>query len=432
MKKSTLLFLFLALSTSLSVHTLHAQSGWFPLKTAPNARQFFSITFINADTGFVCTLDSGNYRTTDGGKTWTSLPTLYGVHFKFFNNNKLGYCFGGLFKTTDGGFNWVYQSLKAIDIDFPTDSVGYLVGFSSDTLSITIGKSLDGGESWSYTRVPVLEKNTKQRVVRLRYIAFRDADHGFVALDGEAQDGSGGGAGNFYTSDGGSTWKALGPVGDQMFFLHDSTWIEGVFGYESPVKTNNDFNGPNHYLDSIVDLDSSKYYCRHNHAYALSKCDTNNILGMNVYSGAGEITRSTDAGESWHIQLCFSDAPLNDIRASVSLPTKLVGYAVGVDSQIYKTIDGGGLSFHNDVKKVDQNSTLVITPNPTTGIISISGVSENILSVTVENILGKTIAEFTHPESPSLKLDLSQQPPGTYFARFVTAEAVVVRKITLK
>jgi photosystem II stability/assembly factor-like uncharacterized protein len=430
MKKITLLFLFLVFSTTLSAPLLRAQTGWFPLKTAPNAKQFFSISFINADTGFVSTIDSGSYRTTDGGKTWTSLPRVLGAPFKFFNNNKLGYCDGGRHKTTDGGFNWFYQDVNALDIDFPTDSVGYVLG-PGDTVSISIGKSQDGGNSWSYTRVRVLGKNTRQRVVRFRYIAFRDADHGFVALDGEAQDGSGGGPICLYTSDGGNTWLPHAPGGDQLLFLHDSTWIAGFFGHQPPRKTNDDFNGGYHSLDSIVDLDSLKYRCRHNHAYALSKCDTNNILGMNVYSGAGEITRSTDAGESWHIQLCFSGGS-QDILASVSLPTKLVGYAVGVDSQIYKTIDGGGLSFHNDVKKVDQNSTLVITPNPTTGIISISGLSENILSVSVENILGKTIAEFTHPESPSLKLDLSQQPPGTYFARFVTAGAVVVRKITLK
>jgi photosystem II stability/assembly factor-like uncharacterized protein len=431
MKKITLLFLFLVFSTTFSAPLLRAQSGWFPLKTGPNAKQFNSIYFINADTGFVSTRDSGSFRTTNGGKNWQSIPTLSGAQFKFFNHNKLGYSTGGEYKTTDGGFNWYYQDVNAQDIDFPTDSVGYLVGFT-DTLAISIGKSRDGGKSWSYSRVQVLDKTNKERVAGLRYIAFRDAEHGFVSLDLTALDGSGGGPMCLYTSDGGNTWKPRAPGGDQLLFLHDSTWIAGFFGHEPPQKTNDDFNGGYHPLDSIVDLDSLKYRCRHNHAYALSKCDSNNILGMNLYSGAGEITRSTDAGESWHIQLCFSHAPLNDIRASVSLPTKLVGYAVGVDSQIYKTIDGGGLSFHNDVKKVDQNSTLVITPNPTTGIISISGLSENILSVTVENILGKTIAEIGHPESSSLKLDLSQQPPGTYFARFVTAGAVVVRKITLK
>ncbi len=430
MKKYTLLFLFLVLAASLYVPPLRAQSGWFPLKTAPKSKKFFSILFINADTGFVSTIDSGSYRTTDGGKTWTSLPSLLGAPIKFFNHNKLGYCNGGDYRSTDGGFSWVYQSERGVIIDFPTDSIGYSLGYGGN-LAIQIGKSHDGGANWSHTVVPVLGKNSSWRVVRLRYIAFRDADHGFVALDGEAPDGSGGGPIALYTADGGNTWTHnRAPAGEELLFLRDSTWIVGYFN-DRPEITYDDFNGQRP-LDSVVDLDSLKYDCRHFHSSAFSKCDANNILGINYSNGVGEITRSTDAGESWHIQLCSRKAPINGPRGSVSLPTKLVGYAVGVDSQIYKTIDGGGLSFHNDVKKVDQSSTLVITPNPTTGIISISGLSENILSVSVENILGKTVAEIGRPESSSFKLDLSQQPPGTYFARFVTADAVVVRKITLK
>ncbi len=407
MKKYYFVFSFAFMTT-----TLFAQNGWFPLKTAPISKQFTSIYFINADTGFVSAYDIGNFRTTDGGVTWTSLA-INTSYFKFFNNNKFGFTYPRVYKTTDDGFNWVDEGLVVLDIEFPSDAVGYSAGLISGSKDMVIRKTLNGGKNWIYNKVQVISPGSTMSVVNVHTLAFRDNEHGFVAVEAEAQDGSGGTQLAFSTSDGGISWENHGAGGDQLLFLHDSTWIRGDFN--SPlIKTNDDFK-TYRYLDS-------------GDAYAIAKCDTNNILGMNLYSGVGQITRSTDAGESWHIQFSFINGP-HDIRAAVSLPTKLVGYAVGVDSQIYKTIDGGGPPFINEVNTTDQYSNINIHPNPTTGILTISGAPENLVNVSVVNVLGETVAQIPHPHSASFKLDLSQQPTGTYFFRFATPEGVVVRKI---
>lgn len=72
---------------------------------------------------------------------------------------------------------------------------------------------------------------------------------------------------------------------------------------------------------------------------------------------------------------------------------------------------------------------LRLSPNPTTGIISVHNSSANILHVTVSSILGESILELEHPNAPEFTLDLSKLPPGTYFARFSLPNEVVTRKI---
>ncbi|MFI5264945.1 MAG: T9SS type A sorting domain-containing protein, partial [Candidatus Kapaibacterium sp.] len=70
-----------------------------------------------------------------------------------------------------------------------------------------------------------------------------------------------------------------------------------------------------------------------------------------------------------------------------------------------------------------------LSPNPTTGIITVHNAPANILHVTVSSILGESIIELTHPNAPEFTLDLSKLPPGTYIARFSMANEVITRKI---
>ncbi len=394
---------------------VYAQQGWFPLTTGPISSQFTSIYFINADTGLVSCGDLGNFRTTDEGRTWTAIA-IFGSHYKFFNNNKLGFSYPSVYKTTDGGFNWTYENLSVSDIDFPSDSIGYIVRKSSDTNAILLGKTNNGGKSWGYSHIPVIPPHSKMRVVDVHTLAFRDNEHGFVTVEAEAMDGSGGGPIGLSTSDGGNNWIGGNGDGYQLLFLHDSTWISTHF-HSQPTKTNDDFNTLR-YLDSIVTFDSSRYDCYRNTSYAMSKFDTNNILGIDVYFGGGQIIRSTDAGESWHIQFCFIDAPY-DVYAAVSLPTKLVGYAVCVDSQIYKTIDGGGPPFTNSVNSSTENSKYTLLSNPITSSADFQ--FEALKAPVVFELFDLLGRQLLHQElfagQTSLHLDMQHYPAGIYFAR---------------
>jgi len=70
-----------------------------------------------------------------------------------------------------------------------------------------------------------------------------------------------------------------------------------------------------------------------------------------------------------------------------------------------------------------------LSPNPTTGIIMVHNVSANILHVTVSSILGESVLELEYPNAPEFTLDLSNLPPGTYFARISLQNEIITRKI---
>ena len=86
----------------------------------------------------------------------------------------------------------------------------------------------------------------------------------------------------------------------------------------------------------------------------------------------------------------------------------------------------------NDVKFGSTPADINIFPNPSSGMISVSKSSENISQITVTNILGEKVLEITNPYSPTLTIDLSKQPSGIYYAKFITSNSVVVKKILLQ
>jgi photosystem II stability/assembly factor-like uncharacterized protein len=397
-----------------------AQTGWFPLPNAPYSREFYSIYFVNADTGFVSSYE-GNFKTTDGGVTWTPMQ-VYGVKFKFFNHNKLGFSIGGVWKTTDSGSTWQYNNLHVLDIDFPNDSIGYSVGYSADTLMVSFGKTTDGGKSWSYTNILPLPKGSRMRVVDVKWLAFRDELHGFVTEAGEAQDGSGGGDFGYYTSDGGNTW-VQGHGNGNILYLHDSTWLSAPdYGGGSILKTDDDFKN-SRYVGIKIPSDACGFL-----GYHICKFEENLVSSFEKQTGA--IYKSTDAGETWYFQRCGTANQFNVNEGDITTPTRLVGYVVGIDSQIYKTIDGGGAPFTSDVKNsTPSDLALSLSPNPATGILTVHNAPANLLHVTITNILGETVNEITNSGESDFMIALLKLPAGTYFIRFMSKDLVVTRKM---
>ena len=82
-----------------------------------------------------------------------------------------------------------------------------------------------------------------------------------------------------------------------------------------------------------------------------------------------------------------------------------------------------------DVGEVSVPLGIVISPNPTTGIIYVHNAPENLLSVTVLNILGVNIIELNYLHSSNFTLDLSKLVPGTYYIRFSSANSVDTKMV---
>jgi photosystem II stability/assembly factor-like uncharacterized protein len=121
-----------------NVQFLNAQTGWVAgdvgsiRKTTDGGVNWFfqffgttadfwynSLQFLNINTGWVVGYNNRVFRTTDGGNDWDTVSTITGGSVIKFINSNTGWCGGSLpvtnqsviYKTTNGGFNWLSQIL---------------------------------------------------------------------------------------------------------------------------------------------------------------------------------------------------------------------------------------------------------------------------------------------------------------------------------
>jgi len=128
--------------------------------------------FVNDRTGFVVgRMDTGNglsgfvRRTIDAGRTWTTLYVAVDLQYEFTGasfidelNGWIGYYFGKVFRTTDGGYSWTELTSYAPpgggptrDIQFTSPDSGWTVGGIGGNL--TVSRTTDGGATWTYYTV---------------------------------------------------------------------------------------------------------------------------------------------------------------------------------------------------------------------------------------------------------------------------------------
>ncbi|MDD2529378.1 MAG: YCF48-related protein [Lentimicrobiaceae bacterium] len=156
------------------------------------------VVFPNDTTGYVSGYEK-IMKTTDCGLTWNPVKTdSNGNWYKrlCFPTSELGFTqswnYNGdtIFRTTDGGENWVpifcRQSLN--DIQMTDETTGYIAGDS-------LFKTIDGGISWQYapTIIGTSDDNIKA-------LGFSDADTGLIVL-WSGQLGK--------TNDGGNSWELI-------------------------------------------------------------------------------------------------------------------------------------------------------------------------------------------------------------------------------
>ena len=149
------------------------------------------------------------------------------------------------------------------------------------------------------------------------------------------------------------------------------------------------------------------------------------VSGTNIFAAVspGGVYLSTNNGANWS----NVSTGLTDTYISTLFMSGKYIFAGGYSGAWRRPLSDFGIA---DVKKsLQPDINIFLSPNPTTGIITVHNVSANILQVIVSSILGESVIELTHPNAPEFTLDLSKLPPGTYFARFVMADDVVTREI---
>ncbi|WP_406682781.1 YCF48-related protein [Seonamhaeicola sp. MEBiC1930] len=277
----------------------HGQHYWQAVPNiTPNgsSQRFDDVFFLNENTGWAANGAFATvYKTTDGGLTWTEqlnesdlTGDFYFRNIQFLNENIgfLGtvYSPNGLFKTSDGGDNWVA-------VNNITPSPGAICGLATIGNSTIYGcgafnepayiiKSTDSGSSWSYTDMSL----HATALVEVTFIS---------ELIGYAAGKSTTGATVLKTIDGGTTWNEV---------------------YNSNIS--------GEYVWKLQVLDSD-----------------NDVLFGAVYTSApnpGKLISSSNAGLNWNSY----DAPESGVQA-VGFINENTGWMGGHDTGFYETTNGG-------------------------------------------------------------------------------------------
>lgn len=228
-----------------------------------------------------------------------------------------GFSHGGLWKTTDGGTNWLpvfddkpYLAISAITFD-PNNLDHLWVGTGDENISgfpfIGDGlyKSEDGGETWVHKGL------LDQRIVTQIIVDPIDGDRVYAATMGIPFERNND-RGLYRTTDGGDNWE-------QILFISDQAGIS----------------------DLVMDPFN-------NQTLYASGWDRIRNNGESLISGPGaKVYKTTDGGDNWTMLqngLPTDDLGRTGLAISQMTPGLMYAMYVGTNSQlfgIFKTVDGG-------------------------------------------------------------------------------------------
>lgn len=155
------------------------ENGNYPLFSYFFERNVNPFYFITDSIGFVTA--NGIFRTTNQGDTWVAVNADTTRYYRAITmkNSLEGFAVGNkgaLLRTTDGGFNWTYDSISdqdLRDIVFLNQNIGFAVGggfgYYSDTTGIVL-QTLDGGQSWTRIKISDHRLNSIEIIDSVGYI----------------------------------------------------------------------------------------------------------------------------------------------------------------------------------------------------------------------------------------------------------------------
>lgn len=227
--------------------TTDGGASWTP-KTGPSpvaTSQLYTCEFIDENTGWVfvnlSTVAGGNvFKTTNGGDNWTQYTTgaaSENIYSADMVNANTGFCVMNtsnrpIYRTTNGGVNWTGATT--------TGFTGSIRGVSSpDGITVyacqtggtsRVAKSTNGGVNWTLITMPV--------TTDFNSIDFKDANTGYVS------GGSSGAPAICKTTDGGVTWTTQNTHGITNIKVYvtqgDTAWALGgntaIFRYAGPTN----------------------------------------------------------------------------------------------------------------------------------------------------------------------------------------------------
>jgi len=383
-----------------------AFSQWQDISPAGhNDVLIFDVEFINDNTGFAVGQNTNTslgyiFKTTDGGLSWTyethNNSHLRSVVFRDDNTGFIGGYDGPpgteiiIFSTQDQGQNWTKTTdsyFKGINgMQFVNSNLAYSYGYGSAFFSNAgMMKTSNGGSGWSY-----IADNPGFLIEGMHFI---NVNTGFLALVTMAGDGS-----VQKTSNGGGSYSMLySGTGDwihDVFFMNEDTGfvVEGLDSSVGNILKTTD--GGQSWTSSTVSYGLTKVLCLDNTtAY--------------VFGNAGAIMKTTDCGYSWQAE---NSSMSSNIEGN-SFSDNYV-FACGRNGNIIKSLHGV-ISSNNDM--LTSNNTIHLYPNPTSGITKLDlGATYDKIEIKVWDISGLTISSRIYNNVNQLYLNI-EGANGIYF-----------------
>lgn len=269
--------------------------SWTFFQTIYTQSSFLDIQFPTPSVGYACGGSAfGNHKevitkTLDGGVTWIPVTSNgYGGYFFteiYFVNPDTGFVareVSGIFKTTDGGQNFITIPTYATvtDIFFRPDQTGFISTYRSISSSVyvyTIRKTTDLGSTWTTVYSDTMTNVTGLNHRTVNELFFADNTNGFAV----------GGNGLFLkTTDGGNSWTSS--------FILPYTNLTGLH-FTSPAT--------------------------------------------GYVNNAGGIYKTNDGGQNWTVQNIGPPAIIYQIQFA----NDTIGFASS-DNGIYRTTNGGEIA----------------------------------------------------------------------------------------
>ncbi len=359
-------------SSNLLLKTTNSGLNWFNLNASIST--IYSLYFVNSNTGwFTGFYHLGYpanisrfyiYKTTDGGLSYATQlynSTWEDMYSIFFINENTGWAGGTkLWKTTDGGNSWNFQSISVRSVKFINELTGFL------TNNTGIYKSSNGGLNWEF-KSPFEGIN----------ISVLDSNNYFIA-------------GNY------GTMIKTSNQGDNWEYLSQNTTSNSNYG----LYFTNEFTGfcISHYWSyppypsSVLKTTDKGYHW--NFVLQNTPNDLNDVYFNSASTGwllgdNGLLYKSTNIGISWNVQNLNTSKNLY----KMFFLTSNTGWILS-ESCIFSTTDAG-----NNWMKIDNTLPMredILFFNSFTGFIGgVGGIYKTTNSgYNWFNILGNSIQDI--------------------------------------
>jgi len=415
--KKLLIFLLVFCISSVSF----SQSGW--VKTKLGNRPLVGVHFLNNNTGFVLSYDS-LFKTTNGGLNWVSKSTVTGTavltSFKVFDEFTIvimGQCCspdwanGLIIRTSDGGNTWISKTFYPNQLILNAENMEWLnvnngistwVDFGGSNYYGRIFRTTNGGTNWN-------EVNYGIELGYFISVKYQNADsiYGLTNIS------------LYKSTNKGSNWFPASNLGTGYRTKFSCPSFDTMF-----IGGNKMYRSVNRGLDFTETFSIDTPYVVKNIEFVNAK--TGFVIGSstqyNVIKG-GYIIKTTDAGINWIRQTSNTNIYTSD----VFFLNENTGWVVGDSGLVLKTTTGGTTFVNNIGTEIPSSYTLSQNyPNPFNPMCNVQFSMSNAgnVKLVVYDMQGREVQTLVNERLQAgtyeTSFDGSALNSGVYFYRLMT------------